>query len=613
MANSVFQIKRTSVSGRAANSTTLPNPGELAINMADQIMYSTNGTTIFEIGANNTNLHVTGNATIKAIVANGSLGTADQVLTTNGTVIYWKTPAAGGGGSVNVDAQYSWTNLHFFSNAVNFAAQIANSTGFYPFSNTNGSALGHGGTRWILYANTGYFTGNVGIGTSVSTDTKMQLSSSFNNDFTSWGIYNYAGDNNVAITAARNRYGTQNQLYNFSQNKSADGLTTYLSNYRALQSDVFNGSTSTGGDAFAEELTAGRFTASQYANGVNANGVTTLSGTRNYAFQYGSGVINNAYGSLNVIYAGNNSVTGNISFAVGVYSSITSNVSQTINSGYLFYGDHQGTTTTTKYGIYLTNESNNYMSGSLYVAGAQTAFSSSMHANSTGFYAQANTKEFGSDTRRWNVWAQNGSYSGNVGIGVAATSALSSLHVKTTAPTDTRIILENSGGSNLYIQAEQSVGSFGTTTNHGLNIFTNNAVRMFISAGGNAGIGMLSAIPAYKLQVNGSFAATTKSFVIDHPTKPDMKLRYGSLEGPENGVYVRGCIEYHDTIYLPDYWSELIDADTITVSLTPTKYSQSDYYVETIDSDYITLNKNFTGHYIVFAERKDVPRLEVEF
>lgn len=541
MANSVFQIKRTSVSGRAANSTTLPNPGELAINMADQIMYSTNGTTIFEIGANNTNLRVTGNATIKAIVANGSLGTADQVLTTNGTVIYWKTPAAGGGGSVNVDAQYTWTNLHFFSNAVNFASQIANSTGIYPFANSSGSALGHGGARWYLFASNGYFTGNVGIGTSVQTDTKLQLSTAFNNDFTSWGIYNYVGDDNVAITAARNRYGLQNQLYNFSQNKSADGLTTYLSNYRAFQTDAHNGSTTTGGDAFAEEMTAGRFSAYQYANGVNANSVTTLSGTRNYAYQYGSGVISNAYGSLNTVYVGNSSITGNISFAVGVYSSITSNIASTIASGYLFYGDHHGTTTTNKYGIYLTNESNNYMSGSLYVAGAQTAFSSSMHANSTGFYAQANTKEFGSDTRRWNVWAQNGSYSGNVGIGVSA------------------------------------------------------------------------ALTAYKLQVNGSFAATTKSFVIDHPTKPDMKLRYGSLEGPENGVYVRGRMEYQDTIYLPDYWIGLVDANTITVSLTPTKYSQSDYYVETIDSEYITLNKNFTGHYIVFAERKDVPRLEVEF
>ena len=51
---------------------------------------------------------------------------------------------------------------------------------------------------------------------------------------------------------------------------------------------------------------------------------------------------------------------------------------------------------------------------------------------------------------------------------------------------------------------------------------------------GNVGIGTSNT--SYKLHVVGSFAATTKSFVIDHPTKSDMKLRYGSLEGPENGV-----------------------------------------------------------------------------
>ncbi len=43
MANNLIQIKRTSVSGRAANTTTLSNPGELALNMTDGILYSGNG------------------------------------------------------------------------------------------------------------------------------------------------------------------------------------------------------------------------------------------------------------------------------------------------------------------------------------------------------------------------------------------------------------------------------------------------------------------------------------------------------------------------------------------------------------------------------------------
>lgn len=117
MANSVFQHKRTSISGRAANSTTLPNPGQIAINMADGIMYSTNGTFVFEIGANNTNVRVTGNAILNGVIANGSLGSASQVLTSNGTTVFWSTPVAGSG-SVNTAAQYAWTNTHTFSTNV---------------------------------------------------------------------------------------------------------------------------------------------------------------------------------------------------------------------------------------------------------------------------------------------------------------------------------------------------------------------------------------------------------------------------------------------------------------------------------------------------------------
>lgn len=89
MANNLIQIKRTSVSGRAANTTTLTNPGELALNMTDGIMYSTNGSSVFEIGANNTNQRVTGTLTINAVSANGTTGTSGQVLTSNGTSTYW--------------------------------------------------------------------------------------------------------------------------------------------------------------------------------------------------------------------------------------------------------------------------------------------------------------------------------------------------------------------------------------------------------------------------------------------------------------------------------------------------------------------------------------------
>jgi hypothetical protein len=63
--------------------------GELALNMADEVMYSSDGNKIFEIGSRNTDINVSNTATIKAISANGSLGTPGQVLVTDGNAIYW--------------------------------------------------------------------------------------------------------------------------------------------------------------------------------------------------------------------------------------------------------------------------------------------------------------------------------------------------------------------------------------------------------------------------------------------------------------------------------------------------------------------------------------------
>jgi len=119
------------------------------------------------------------------------------------------------------------------------------------------------------------------------------------------------------------------------------------------------------------------------------------------------------------------------------------------------------------------------------------------------------------------------------------------------------------------------------------------------------------------LTVGGPLIATSKSFDIKHPTKKGKRLRYGSLEGPENGVYVRGRAN-STKINLPDYWTGLVDEETITVNLTPIGKHQK-LYVEDISNNTVTIGndnlikKEINCFYTVYAERKDINKITVEY
>ena len=140
-------------------------------------------------------------------------------------------------------------------------------------------------------------------------------------------------------------------------------------------------------------------------------------------------------------------------------------------------------------------------------------------------------------------------------------------------------------------------------------------IRMFVASAGNVGIGTTS--PTEKLdvagnaKVSGHFSAATKSFLIPHPTKPTKQLQYACLEGPENGVYIRGKTN-ESVILLPDYWKELVDEDSVTVTATPIgKFQQ--LFVASQTSESVEIG-NVDGfyNYVIYGERKDVDKLQTE-
>jgi hypothetical protein len=114
----------------------------------------------------------------------------------------------------------------------------------------------------------------------------------------------------------------------------------------------------------------------------------------------------------------------------------------------------------------------------------------------------------------------------------------------------------------------------------------------------------------------GGITAPSKFFDILHPTKENHRLRHGCLEGPENAVYIRGRLTDGNIINLPDYWTGLVDETTITAHLSSWGLHQ-ELYIQKIENNKIKIVNNSGGkidcNYIVYATRKDIPSIIVEY
>ena len=103
-----------------------------------------------------------------------------------------------------------------------------------------------------------------------------------------------------------------------------------------------------------------------------------------------------------------------------------------------------------------------------------------------------------------------------------------------------------------------------------------------------------------------------KPFDMVHPTKGEgHRLRYACIEGPEVGVYFRGRTQDNE-IALPDYWKDLVVIESITIQTQPVGGAQ-DIIVKEWDNTKITLEGVTDCFYHVYAERKDVNPLVVEY
>ena len=194
----------------------------------------------------------------------------------------------------------------------------------------------------------------------------------------------------------------------------------------------------------------------------------------------------------------------------------------------------------------------------------------------------------------------------------ADTAAYGQLWVKTATPNE--LYFTTDAGNDIQLTSGTSIAGGGGGAVSAVANGSNNRIATFSSADALNGEANLT-FNGSTLTVTGAISATTKSFDIEHPTKEGMRLHHGSLEGPEHGVYIRGILQ-GDTIELPDYWTGLVDEDTITVQLTANKTFQQ-LYVDTVKDNKVHV-KELTGRnidcfYFVQAERKDTGRMVVEY
>jgi hypothetical protein len=128
------------------------------------------------------------------------------------------------------------------------------------------------------------------------------------------------------------------------------------------------------------------------------------------------------------------------------------------------------------------------------------------------------------------------------------------------------------------------------------------------------------AVSKFSVDANGNLRATTKSFDIEHPTKPGKRLVYGVLEGPEHGVYHRGTVEGKGklTVELPEYWSKLVGAD-YSIQLTPwgnynahiVEKSDTSFIIQLTGDPISRMFKTIKVDYIIHGSRLDAP-LQIE-
>jgi len=229
LANNVFQVKRTNTAGRTPNTTgsyatnsQYIAAGEFALNMADGILYTSNGSALIEVGGNNTNQNITGNLSLsvnnKRITFTPLAGGSNVYFTqqNDDNFVFYTTNTTNGSKAVfnvfsntNAPNQNSAFRLNvpldiqsnplYANNSQGSAGQYLTSNGSATYWSSPGVASVNTAAQYT-WSNTHTFNGNVNMTYAVFANTNGQLNATAG-DFkaNAYALLGGAGGNYLAI------------------------------------------------------------------------------------------------------------------------------------------------------------------------------------------------------------------------------------------------------------------------------------------------------------------------------------------------------------------------------------------------------------------------------
>lgn len=236
-------------------------------------------------------------------------------------------------------------------------AGATGATGFLAAGSADGNTPYWNGTNWVVNSSNIFNNGgNIGIGTVVPGTNRLSINIAdaanpaglfIQNNYTG-ASDQYGIDVNIDSVGS----GTKSGMRATVLGKPGDGSTIY--GYRAAINPYGTGSAYGVYSLVADAGTGARFGTYNSVIG-NAANSSTIYGNFNFANHLGPG---NIYGVRNDVYKASGQ-TGNL---YGIQTQAFNNGS---GSSYLYFGGSYGSSTGADYGVYMTGEETNYLSGDL--------------------------------------------------------------------------------------------------------------------------------------------------------------------------------------------------------------------------------------------------------